>query len=68
MKDVEKMFFSGFDIVISDDIRSLKASIFGEAISYDKHEIKTDVKAVTYHDLRIISDINGYRTRMILDL
>ena len=68
LKDVEKMFFSGFEIMIANDSKSLEASIFGEAINYDKHEIRTDVKAATFHDLKIISDGSDFRTRMVLDL
>jgi SHS2 domain-containing protein len=68
LKDTEKTFFSAFDIDVSPDGRSLKAVAAGEGIDYDKHQIRTDVKAVTHHDLRIRRTDGGFMTRMILDL
>lgn len=68
IKDAEKVFLSQFDIDISTDNTILKAVVRGEQIDYNKHMIKTDVKAATYHDLRIWTDRQGYSARMILDL
>jgi SHS2 domain-containing protein len=68
LKDFKKMFFSRFDIVISPDEKSLNAAVFGERINYGTHVIKTDVKAVTYHDLDIKHEKGRFTTRMILDL
>ncbi len=53
LKDVKRLFLSAFDINIAADKRSLKAVVAGEPIDYNIHTIKTDVKAATYHDLRI---------------
>lgn len=68
IKDAEKVFLSQFDIDISPDNAILKAVVGGEPIDYNKHIIKTDVKAVTYHELRVWTDKEGYSARMILDL
>ncbi len=68
LKDVEKIFLSAFNINISSDKRSLKAVVAGESIDYNKHTIKTDVKAATYHDLIIERLGDGYRAQMLLDL
>jgi SHS2 domain-containing protein len=68
LKDTEKTFFSSVDVDVSPDGRSLKAVAVGEVIDYNKHLIRTDVKAVTHHDLRIRRADGGFMTRMILDL
>jgi SHS2 domain-containing protein len=68
LKDTEKSFFSYFEIHIAEDKKSLSSVVRGEPIDYDKHVIKTDVKAVTYHDLNITERNGEYVTRMVLDL
>ncbi len=68
LKDVKRLFLSAFDINIAADKRSLKAVVAGESIDYNMHTIKTDVKAATYHDLRIEKTDGGYKARMLLDL
>ena len=68
IKDAEKVFLSQFNVDISTDNTILKAVVRGEPIDYNKHMIKTDVKAVTYHDLRVWTDKEGYSASMILDL
>jgi len=68
LKDVEKMFFSKFNVDVSPDGRTLCAVAGGEHIDYNKHVIKTDVKAITHHDLRIKEENKVFATRVILDL
>lgn len=68
LKDAEKMFFSGFQVDIAADQNCLKAVVAGQRIDYDRHTIKADVKAITYHGLDITEDESGYHTRVILDL
>jgi SHS2 domain-containing protein len=68
LKDTEKLFLSKFDIDIDADRVSLKGVARGERIDYNKHEIKTDVKAVTYHNLQVIKTGEGYEVKVILDL
>jgi SHS2 domain-containing protein len=68
LKDVEKMFFSQFEVTLADDQKSVRAIARGERISYKKHDIKTDVKAVTHHELNIVRRNDYFVTRMILDL
>jgi SHS2 domain-containing protein len=62
------IFLSKFDIDIDVDDLSLKSIAWGERIDYNKHEIKTDVKAVTYHNLQIKKLQKGFEVKVILDL
>lgn len=40
----------------------------GERIDLKKHRVDREVKAVTYHDLKIEKTRTGYKTRIILDI
>ena len=53
---------------IDIDRMSLNSVARGERIDYNKHDIKGDVKAVTYHNLQVKKTGDGYRVRVILDL
>ncbi len=68
LKDAEKIFFSRFDIRIDNDNISLNAVAQGERIDYNKHDIKVDVKAATYHNLEIKRVEKGFKVKVILDL
>ena len=67
IKDTEKLLLSKFAIDIKEGFK-LKCQAFGEHINADKHELKTDVKAVTYHQLKVEKTGNGYSAHVILDL
>jgi SHS2 domain-containing protein len=63
-----KKFLTGnvkFDILCNT---SLKATLFGEFCDPAKHELKLDVKAITYHQLKI-EERNGFWTaRVFVDI
>ena len=50
--EVEFMLFSEFDVRIDDGFH-LTATIKGEAINWDKHERKTEIKAITFHMMEV---------------
>ena len=64
--DVDKMIFHRFDIMELEQNR-LYAKAWGENIDRSRHKLKTEVKAATYHSLKIDKG-NGYRVQVILDL
>lgn len=47
---------------------SLVADLTGEEYDPDRHEIFTEVKAVTYHELKIENDGDSWVGRVVLDL
>jgi SHS2 domain-containing protein len=67
LKDTRKMFFSKFDIEISGQYK-LYCRAMGEPIDRQKHQTKADVKAPTYHKLKIEQTNTGFKVRVILDL
>lgn len=50
--ETEFMLFSRFDVEIDDGFH-LKAVIYGEEIDWDRHERKTEIKAITFHKMAV---------------
>lgn len=67
LKDTRKMLFGQFIVEISGDY-SLYCKAIGEPFDRQKHQPKVDVKAATYHKLKIEKTDSGYNVRVILDL
>ncbi|WP_407455006.1 archease [Methanobrevibacter sp.] len=64
--EVEFMLFSEFHVEIDDNL-NLKATIKGEAIDWDKHERKTEIKAITFHKMDV-KKTDSVELRAIVDL
>ena len=47
---------------------SLSASVFGEKVDPTRHEIKTEIKSVTYHQLRIEKMEDEWEAQVIFDV
>lgn len=68
LKDYRIIFFSKYEIKIEKpDGYKLKASVWGEPIDVKKHNVKIDVKAVTYHHLEVKKTDNKWIAKVILD-
>ena len=69
LHEVDFMLFSDFDVDISrsDDGYSLMATIKGEAIDWDRHERKSEIKAITFH-MMDVKKTEHYELRAIVDL
>jgi len=63
----EKVIPKKFDIVKLTR-NAISAEIRGELLDLSKHEIYTEVKAVTYHGLYIKKVDSGYEAQVIFDL
>ncbi|MBI4436546.1 MAG: archease [Candidatus Omnitrophica bacterium] len=48
--------------------RNLKARIRGEGINFEKHHLKKEVKAVTYHELKVQKTKEGWVGEVIFDI
>ena len=62
--DVDDMLFSEFEVRITG--KKLTARIKGEKLDADKHHLKTDVKAITYHMLEV--DLVKNTVQVLLDI
>ncbi len=69
-KDAELLLFSGYGLVITQEIGKwrLKASVRGEELSPEKHELGADIKAVSLHNFRVWKTAKGWQADVILDV
>ncbi len=65
--DVEHIIFKRFEI---DELtgNQIKARCFGEKIRPSEHKLKREIKAATYHMLRISKEDGGYKVQVIFDI
>jgi SHS2 domain-containing protein len=69
--EVNGMLYSRFKITSLQDAPNgfkLKANIWGEKFNAEKHPQKVAVKAVTYHRMEIIKNIDKVTLEFILDI
>ena len=60
--ETQEIGFDSFLLVIKDD--KLKAVLYGASIAKQTKEIK----AVTYHNLKVVQTTEGFRTRIVFDV
>ena len=64
----ENLAFSKFEVKIDEEKMDLKAICYGEEINPRKHEVRTEVKATTYHKMEI-KKVNGkWQAKVIVDI
>lgn len=67
-KDAEGLVFSDFEIRIEKNEKyNLKCIAKGEKLKREKHEIRMEVKAATYHQMLIKRD-KEWKARIVLDV
>ena len=67
LHEVKKMVFKDFKIKIENRTRAV-GKAYGEKIDVDRHEFYSNIKAVTYHNLKIISSKDKYRVDIVFDI
>jgi SHS2 domain-containing protein len=67
LHDVDGLLFKSFSI---DELLGgrLKARAKGEAFQEERHVIKTEIKAVTYHQLQVKEERGRWMARIIFDV
>jgi len=65
--DVKHILFNRFDIKNLTH-KGLQATCYGEGFNEMKHTIKADVKAATYHMLKLDKSDDVFRAQVILDI
>jgi SHS2 domain-containing protein len=69
LKDSDSILFSQFEVNIrKNDVYVLKGVAKGEKIDREKHIIRSDVKAVTYHLLEVKKTGDKWVARVVLDI
>ncbi|MHB8084218.1 MAG: archease [Dehalococcoidia bacterium] len=65
--DAEHLIYKDFDLVIQNGDR-VKATCYGEKLDIQKHVIRREIKAATYHNLEIKNQDNIYSATIIFDI
>ena len=67
ISDVEHIIFKRFEINDLSNTK-LKATCFGEKIKPGQHRLKREIKAATYHMLRLNKEDGSYKVQIIFDI
>ena len=69
LKDLKAMLFKKFSVKIyKNENYRLEGEVKGEAIDQNKHELRADVKAVTYHLFEVKKTNRLWKAKVILDI
>ena len=64
--DSDRMLYSQFDVKVRDV--GLTATVRGEAIDPERHALSHEVKAITYHELKVVPAGAGWLAEAIVDI
>jgi SHS2 domain-containing protein len=64
--DTEQLVFGRFQVNVTDCF--LDAQVWGEPFNSEIHTSKTEIKAVTYHQLEVIESDQGWKAKVIFDI
>jgi SHS2 domain-containing protein len=64
--DAEHLLFSQFEVHSRDD--GLSGAAWGERLDRTRHELAHEVKAITYHGLRVEQMADGWMAEVIVDI
>jgi SHS2 domain-containing protein len=64
--DAERMVYGKFDVRVRDD--GLTATVFGEPLDPSRHSLSREVKAITYHELKVEPTPDGWLAEVIVDI
>lgn len=62
----ERLLLSDFHVVL--DAEGLRATASGEPMDLERHRMEHEVKAITYHGLRVEKDADGWFAELIVDI
>ncbi|MCS6863893.1 MAG: archease [Gemmataceae bacterium] len=62
----DHMLFATFDVQVSDT--GLTATLRGEPVDPQRHALAHEVKAITYHELKVIQTPQGWLAEVIVDI
>ncbi len=67
LHETKRMVFKDVQVKEIDEKR-VRFALKGERIDPERHTLNTEVKAATYHNIRIERKEDGFKTRVIFDL
>jgi SHS2 domain-containing protein len=64
--DAEHLLFNRFEVHVHED--GLTGCAWGEPLDRSRHELAHEVKAITYHGLRVEQTADGWLAEVIVDI
>ncbi|VTT97305.1 Marine sediment metagenome DNA, contig: S01H1_S08779 OS=marine sediment metagenome GN=S01H1_37489 PE=4 SV=1: Archease [Gemmataceae bacterium] len=64
--DEDHMVFGRFEVRVRDD--GLTGTAWGEPFDPARHMLAHEVKAITYHELKVVRDGDGWLAEVIVDI
>lgn len=64
--ETRRLLLAEFEVRVSD--AGLTATVRGEPIDRTRHELDVEIKAITYHGLRVEQNNDGWLAEVIVDL
>jgi SHS2 domain-containing protein len=64
--DADHLLLSRFEVHVGDD--GLTGAAWGEPLDRSRHELAHEVKAITYHGLRVERTADGWLAEVIVDI
>lgn len=64
--DDDRMLFALFDVNVTDS--GLTATVRGEPYDPARHTLAHEVKAITYHELKVVEHEGGWLAEVIVDI
>ena len=64
--EVRQLLLAHFDVHVSD--HRLMATADGEPIDRGRHILDHEVKAITYHGLKVVHNVDGWLAEVIVDV
>jgi SHS2 domain-containing protein len=64
--DAEHLLFSRFAVAVTDS--GLSGTAWGEPLDRPRHQLAHEVKAITYHGLRVEPTADGWCAEVIVDI
>jgi len=70
LKDKEGLLFREFSVELSQNSEwNLTATVRGERIDPKRHSLRSDAKAVTYHQFEVVqTETGGWKARVVVDI
>ncbi len=64
--ETERLVLAKFDVVLGEG--GLQATAWGEPLDPSRHDLEHEVKAITYHGLKVEKTTEGWLAEVILDI
>jgi len=64
--DADHQLFGRFEVRVTPE--GLSAEVWGEPLDWDRHVLSNEVKAITYHGLKVEPSDGGWLAELIVDI